>query len=119
MVWLETPSNPGLRIVEIEAISALAHSRDAVVVVDNTFATPALQQPLALGADIVVHSATKYLGGHSDVVGRFVAPRGDGLAERIGCLQNEAGSAPEPFVPSPPHPGHPRPPPGSATQNYG
>src|SRR3546814_20593614 len=104
MVWLETPSNPWLRIVDIEAISALAHSRDAVVVVDNTFATPALQQPLALGADIVVHSATKYLGGHSDVVGGFVATSADGLAERIGFLQNAAGAVHGPFDCSPPHP---------------
>ncbi len=97
MVWVETPSNPWLRIVDIEAISALAHAHDAVVVVDNTFATPALQQPLALGADIVVHSATKYLGGHSDVVGGFAATRDDELGERIGFLQNAAGAVPGPL----------------------
>ncbi len=97
VVWVETPSNPWLRIVDIEAISALAHDRGALVVVDNTFATPALQQPLALGADLVVHSTTKYLGGHSDVVGGFVATRDDELAERIGFLQNAAGAVPGPL----------------------
>jgi cystathionine gamma-synthase len=97
MVWLETPSNPWLRIIDIEAISAIAHAHDALVVVDNTFATPALQQPLALGADIVVHSTTKYLGGHSDVVGGFAATDHDDLAERIGFLQNAAGSVPGPL----------------------
>lgn len=97
MVWVETPSNPWLRIVDIEAISTLARARGAIVVVDNTFATPALQNPLALGADVVVHSATKYLGGHSDVVGGFVATSDDDLAERIGFLQNAAGAVPGPL----------------------
>ncbi len=97
MVWVETPSNPWLRIVDIEAVSGFAHERGAMVVVDNTFATPALQQPLALGADLVVHSATKYLGGHSDVVGGFAATDDDDLAERIGFLQNAAGAVPGPF----------------------
>ncbi len=97
MVWLETPSNPWLRIVDIEAVSKLAHERDATVVVDNTFATPALQQPLRLGADVVVHSATKYLGGHSDVVGGFVATDDDDLAGRVAFLQNAAGAVPGPF----------------------
>jgi len=97
MVWIETPSNPWLHIVDIEAVSALAHQHDAVVVVDNTFATPALQRPLDLGADVVVHSATKYLGGHSDVVGGFVATNDDELAERIGFLQNAAGAVPGPL----------------------
>jgi len=97
MVWVETPSNPWLRIVDIEAVGALAHARGAVVVVDNTFATPALQRPLALGADIVIHSTTKYLGGHSDVVGGFVATSDDELAERIGFLQNAAGAVPGPL----------------------
>jgi cystathionine gamma-synthase len=97
MVWVETPSNPWLRIVDIEAVATLAHQRDAVLVVDNTFATPALQQPLDLGADLVVHSTTKYLGGHSDVVGGFVATRDDELAERIGFLQNAAGAVPGPL----------------------
>ena len=97
MVWVETPSNPWLRIVDLEAISALAHARDAIVVVDNTFATPALQQPLALGSDLVIHSATKYLGGHSDVVGGFVAVDDDEVAERVGFLQNAAGAVPGPL----------------------
>jgi cystathionine gamma-synthase len=97
MVWVETPSNPWLRIVDIEAVSTLAHERGALVVVDNTFATPALQQPLALGADVVVHSTTKYLGGHSDVVGGFVATRDDEVAERVGFLQNAAGAVPGPL----------------------
>ena len=97
MVWLETPSNPWLRIVDIEGIATLARERAALVVVDNTFATPALQQPLALGADVVVHSSTKYLGGHSDVVGGLVATSDDELAERIAYLQNAAGAVPGPF----------------------
>jgi cystathionine gamma-synthase len=97
MVWVETPSNPWLRIVDIEGISAIAHEGGALVVVDNTFATPALQHPLSLGADIVVHSATKYLGGHSDVVGGFVATDDDERAERIGFLQNAAGAVPGPL----------------------
>jgi cystathionine gamma-synthase len=97
MVWVETPTNPALTIVDIAAVSDLAHSRDAIVVVDNTFATPYLQQPLALGADVVVHSATKYLGGHSDVVGGFVATSDPELAERVAFLQNAAGAVPGPF----------------------
>ena len=97
MVWVETPTNPLLTIVDIAAICELAHDRGAVVVVDNTFATPALQQPLALGADVVVHSTTKYLGGHSDVVGGFVATSHERLAERVGFLQNAAGAVPGPF----------------------
>lgn len=95
MVWVETPTNPMLRIVDIAAVAEL--SGDATVVVDNTFATPALQQPLALGADVVVHSATKYLGGHSDVVGGAVVTNDGDLAERIGFLQNAAGAVPSPF----------------------
>ncbi|MGQ0434374.1 MAG: cystathionine gamma-synthase [Microthrixaceae bacterium] len=97
MVWLETPSNPWLRVLDIAAISALAHEHGALVVVDNTFATPALQQPLALGADVVVHSTTKYLGGHSDVVGGFTATNDDELGERIGFLQNATGAVPGPL----------------------
>jgi cystathionine gamma-synthase len=97
MVWVETPSNPWLHIVDIEATCALAHERGAIVVVDNTFATPALQNPLALGADIVVHSTTKYLGGHSDVVGGFAATSDDELAQQIGFLQNAAGAVPGPL----------------------
>ena len=97
MVWIETPSNPWLRIVDLAAVATLAHERGAIVVVDNTFATPALQQPISLGTDLVVHSATKYLGGHSDVVGGFVATDDDELAERVGFLQNAAGAVPGPL----------------------
>ena len=97
MVWIETPSNPLLSIVDIEAVGAFARDRGALVVVDNTFATPYLQQPLQKGADIVVHSSTKYLGGHSDVVGGLVATNGDDLATRIGFFQNAAGGVPGPM----------------------
>jgi cystathionine gamma-synthase len=97
MVWLETPTNPLLTCFDIEAIAELAHERGALVVVDNTFATPYLQQPITLGADVVVHSATKYLGGHSDVVGGFLAVDDDGLAERLRFTQNAAGAVPSPF----------------------
>lgn len=97
MVWLETPTNPLLTCFDIEAICEIAHARGALVVVDNTFATPYLQQPITLGADIVVHSATKYLGGHSDVVGGFVAVGDDSLADRLRFTQNAAGAVPSPF----------------------
>jgi cystathionine gamma-synthase len=97
MVWLETPTNPLLACIDIEAVAALGHDRGAVVVVDNTFATPYLQQPLALGADVVVHSATKYLGGHSDVVGGFVALDDDDVAEQLRFTQNAVGAVPAPF----------------------
>ncbi len=97
MVWLESPTNPLLTCVDIEAVASVAHERGALVVVDNTFATPYLQQPLTLGADIVVHSVTKYLGGHSDVVGGFIAVDDDDLAERIRFTQNAAGAVPGPF----------------------
>ncbi len=97
MVWLETPTNPLLTCVDIEAVATLAHEHGALVVVDNTFATPYLQQPLVLGADVVVHSATKYLGGHSDVVGGFVAVDDNGLADRLRFTQNAAGAVPAPF----------------------
>jgi cystathionine gamma-synthase len=97
MVWLETPTNPLLTCFDIAAIAEIAHSRGALLVVDNTFATPYLQQPIPLGADVVVHSATKYLGGHSDVVGGFVAIDDDGLAEQVRFTQNAAGAVPAPF----------------------
>ncbi len=97
MVWLETPTNPLLTCVDIEAVTAVAHAHGAIVVVDNTFATPFLQTPLALGADVVVHSATKYLGGHSDVLGGFLALDDDELADRIRFTQNAAGAVPAPF----------------------
>ena len=97
LVWIETPSNPMMRIADIAALAALAHRRGGLLVVDNTFATPYLQQPLALGADVVVHSTTKYLGGHSDVVGGFVATNDAQVGERIAFLQNAAGAVPGPF----------------------
>ena len=83
MVWLETPTNPLLNIVDIRAAAEAAHAVGALVVVDNTFASPYLQQPLALGADVVVHSTTKYLGGHSDLIGGFVATNDHTVAERV------------------------------------
>jgi cystathionine gamma-synthase len=97
IVWVETPTNPLLTVVDIAAVSELAHQRGARVVVDNTFATPYLQNPLALGADVVVHSSTKYLGGHSDVVGGLVAVDDDELAERFAFFQNAVGGVPSPF----------------------
>jgi cystathionine gamma-synthase len=97
LVWLETPTNPLLSCVDIEAVAAFAHARGALCVVDNTFATPFLQNPLDWGADVVVHSATKYLGGHSDVVGGFLALDDDELAGRLRFTQNAAGAVPAPF----------------------
>ncbi len=97
LVWVETPSNPHLWIADIAALAGLAHDRGARLVVDNTFATPYLQSPLALGADVVVHSTTKYLGGHSDVVGGFVATNDPDLAARVAALQNSVGAVPGPF----------------------
>jgi cystathionine gamma-synthase len=97
MVWVETPSNPLLAITDIPAVATLAHSRGALVVVDNTFATPYLQQPLSLGADVVVHSTTKYLGGHSDLVGGFAATNDPDLAERLAFTQYAVGGVPGPF----------------------
>jgi cystathionine gamma-synthase len=97
MVWIETPSNPLLKIVDIAAVARLAAAAGATTVVDNTFATPYLQRPLELGADLVLHSATKYLGGHSDVIGGLVATRSDELAERLRFHQNAAGAVPSPF----------------------
>jgi cystathionine gamma-synthase len=97
LVWIESPTNPTLSIVDIEAVAEFAHARDARVVVDNTFATPYLQQPIALGADLSVHSSTKYLGGHSDVVGGFVAVDDAELADEVRFLQNAMGAVPSPF----------------------
>ena len=97
IVWLESPTNPLLNIVDIRAAAEAAHTVGALVVVDNTFATPYLQQPLSLGADLVLHSTTKYLGGHSDVVGGFVATNDDGLSERLALLQKSLGAIPGPF----------------------
>jgi cystathionine beta-lyase/cystathionine gamma-synthase len=97
LVWVETPSNPLLNVVDIRKAADAAHAVGALLVVDNTFATPYLQQPLDLGADLVVHSTTKYLGGHSDVVGGFVATNDDALAERLYFLQKSLGAVPGPF----------------------
>jgi cystathionine gamma-synthase len=97
LVWVETPSNPLLNVVDIRKAADAAHAVGALLVVDNTFATPYLQQPLELGADFVVHSTTKYLGGHSDVVGGFVATNDDVLAERLYFLQKSLGAVPGPF----------------------
>ncbi len=91
-LWLETPSNPMLAITDIVAACEIAHARGVQVIVDNTFATPCLQRPLELGADAVVHSATKYLGGHSDVVGGAVVTSDDALAEHLRFIQNAAGA---------------------------
>ncbi|MEC7915554.1 MAG: cystathionine gamma-synthase [Actinomycetota bacterium] len=97
MVWLETPTNPLLSVFDIQAIADLVHDLGGTVVVDNTFATPYLQQPLSLGADVVVHSATKYIGGHSDVVGGFVATNHESLADDLVYVQNAVGAVPSPF----------------------
>ncbi|WP_372697051.1 cystathionine gamma-synthase [Arthrobacter sp. JSM 101049] len=92
LVWLETPSNPMMKITDIAAIAQATHDAGALLVVDNTFASPYLQQPLDLGADVVVHSTTKYIGGHSDVVGGAVVVKDAELAEKIGFLQFAAGA---------------------------
>lgn len=97
ILWVETPSNPLLRITDIAGLAAIGRAAGALVVVDNTFATPALQQPLALGADVVVHSTTKYLGGHSDVVGGALVTSDDALAEKIGFLQYAVGAVSGPL----------------------
>jgi cystathionine gamma-synthase len=97
MVWVETPTNPLLNIADIEALASVAHQAGALLVVDNTFASPYLQQPLVLGADVVVHSTTKYVGGHSDVVGGAVVVRDLDLAEAVTFHQNAMGAVPGPF----------------------
>jgi cystathionine gamma-synthase len=97
IVWVESPSNPLLNVVDIRAAADAAHDVGAILVVDNTFATPYLQQPLDLGADVVVHSTTKYLGGHSDTVGGFVATNDPTIAERLYFLQKSLGAVPGPF----------------------
>jgi cystathionine gamma-synthase len=97
MLWLETPTNPLLNVVDLRAASEAAHAAGAIVVVDNTFASPYLQRPLEHGADIVVHSTTKYLGGHSDLVGGVAATSNAELAERLRFLQNSLGAIPGPF----------------------
>lgn len=97
LVWVETPTNPLLNIGDIEALSAVAHEAGAKIVVDNTFASPYLQQPLALGADVALHSTTKYLGGHSDVVGGALVTDDEELDTKFAFLQNGAGAVPGPF----------------------
>jgi cystathionine gamma-lyase len=96
MMWLETPTNPTLKITDIESIAAIARGIGAILVVDNTFMSPYFQNPLELGADIVLHSITKFIGGHSDVVGGAVITRSDELAERLRFLQNTIGAIPGP-----------------------
>ncbi len=97
IVWLETPTNPLLNLIDIEKAAKAAHAVGAMVVVDSTFATPYLQRPLELGADMVLHSTTKYLGGHSDVIGGFVATNDPTVAERLRFLQKSLGAVPGPF----------------------
>lgn len=97
LVWVETPTNPLLNIGDIEALAAIAHEGGALLVVDNTFASPYLQQPLTLGADVVIHSTTKYCGGHSDVVGGAVVVRDLELAEKVAFHQNSMGAVAGPF----------------------
>jgi cystathionine gamma-synthase len=97
LVWIETPTNPLLNIVDIAAVARAAKHTGALLVVDNTFATPYLQTPLGLGADIVLHSTTKYLGGHSDVIGGFAATNDPTIADRLRFLQKSLGAVPGPF----------------------
>jgi len=97
MIWVETPTNPLLNIVDIAAVATIAHEQQAMLVVDNTFASPYLQQPLALGADVVVHSTTKYLGGHSDVIGGALVARDAEIGEQLAFHQNAMGAVSGPF----------------------
>lgn len=97
LLWLETPTNPLLKILDIQKLSELAHARSGLVLVDNTFCSPYLQQPLKLGADLVLHSTTKYLGGHSDVVGGFVGTSNESMAQAIRFNQNSMGGVPAPM----------------------
>jgi cystathionine gamma-synthase len=97
IVWLETPTNPLLNVLDIAQAAEAAHAAGALVVVDNTFATPYLQRPLELGADVVLHSTTKYIGGHSDVVGGFLATNDDAISEQLAFLQKSLGAVPGPF----------------------
>ena len=97
LVWLETPTNPTLKVIDIAAMAEMAHKAGALLAVDNTFATPVLQNPLALGADIVSHSVTKYLGGHADVVGGALLCDDDGVHERLKFTQNAVGAVPGPM----------------------
>lgn len=97
LIWLETPTNPTLKVSDIEAIAKIAHAHDCLLCVDNTFASPVLQQPLSLGADLVVHSATKYLGGHSDLIAGLVIAKDKILGEKIKFIQNASGAILAPF----------------------
>ncbi len=97
LVWIETPTNPTLRIVDLKAVAAMARARGILTAVDNTFATPWIQRPLELGCDIVVHSATKFLNGHSDMIGGVVVVKDTALAERMAFLQNAVGAVGSPF----------------------
>lgn len=97
MIWVETPTNPLLRVFDIESIAQIARAAGALCVVDNTFATPVLQRPLELGADVVVHSMSKYLNGHSDVVAGAIVARSEQLSERVRFIQRAAGAVPSPF----------------------
>jgi cystathionine beta-lyase/cystathionine gamma-synthase len=97
MIWLETPTNPLLRLVDIAAVAKIAHEHDLLVVVDNTFASPYFQQPLKLGADIVIHSTTKYINGHSDVIGGALVLNDAEVYEALKFYQNAAGGVPSPF----------------------
>ena len=97
LVWVESPTNPFLKVIDIAAVADLAHEAGARCVVDNTFATPYLQRPLELGADVVLHSMTKYLGGHSDLIGGALVTSDDELIERLSFLVNAAGAVPGPM----------------------
>jgi cystathionine beta-lyase/cystathionine gamma-synthase len=97
LIWAESPTNPLLKVIDLSSVADAAHRVDAMFLVDNTFASPYLQQPLLLGADLVLHSTTKYIGGHSDVVGGALIGNDPGLRERLAFLQNAAGGVPGPF----------------------
>ncbi len=97
MIWVETPTNPTLKIIDIAAVAKIAKKQKAILVVDNTFASPIFQQPLALGADIVVHSTTKYIGGHSDLIGGAVMTSSDELHQKVKYVQFAGGAVPSPF----------------------
>ncbi len=97
LVWLETPTNPTLKVIDIERMGQIARTHGALLAVDNTFATPVLQNPLALGADIVSHSSTKYIGGHADVVGGALVTKDEGLHTRLKYIQNAVGAVPGPW----------------------
>ncbi len=97
MIWMETPSNPLLKVFDIDTVAEFARDNNLILVVDNTFASPYIQNPLDLGADLVMHSSTKYLGGHSDVVGGILVTNSDKLADELRFLQNSAGAIPSPF----------------------